>query len=102
MNYINLKFQFQVIIFTLIFIASRIDNLVFFYNLNLDIDQSYKDSLNNNFWKYIFYQHVQSTGKIVYDKIIFLISNYVGLKCILFFYFVNILTSYIFYYFIFL
>ena len=100
MNYINLKFQYQVIIFTLIFIASRIDNLVFFYNLNLDIDQSYKDSLNNNFWKYIFYQHVQSTGKIVYDKIIFLISNYVGLKSILVFYFVNILTSYIFYYFI--
>ena len=69
MKYLNLKIQNQLIIFSLIFLTSRIDNIIFFNKLNLVIDPNYKLAINDFFLEYIQSQHVSPLGKLLFDKI---------------------------------
>ena len=50
MKYLNFKIQIQLFIFTLIFIISRFDNIIFFNTLDLYIDPNYKLAINDFFW----------------------------------------------------
>ena len=100
MKYLNFKIQIQLFIFTLIFIISRFDNIIFFNTLDLYIDPNYKLAINDFFWEYLISQHVSPIGKIFYDKIIFSLSFYSGIKTQIIFYFINIITTYLFCYFI--
>lgn len=100
MKYFNFKIQIQLILFSLIFILSRVDNIIFFNSTNLYIDANYKHAINDFFWEYLYFQHISPIGKIFYDKIIYSISNLIGLEISTIFYFLNILVSYFFYFFI--
>ena len=100
MKYLNLTIQIQLIIFTLIFILSRFDNIIFFNTLDLYIDPNYKLAINDFFWEYLVSQHISPIGKIFYDKIIFSLSDLSGIKISVIFYSINIITTYLFYYFI--
>ena len=102
MKYFNFKIQIliQLVLFTLIFIFSRFDNIIFFNSTDLYIDPNYKLAINDFFWEYLYFQHISPIGKIFYDKIIFSISNLIGIKISTIFYFLNILSTYFFYFFV--
>ena len=100
MKYLNLKIQNQLIIFSLIFLTSRIDNLIFFNKLNLVIDPNYKLAINDFFLEYIQSQHVSPLGKLLFDKIVFFSSDLIGVKIQLLFYLFNIITTFFFFFFI--
>ena len=94
---INSKIYFQLIIFTIIFLFSRIDNIVLFHETNIDLDTNYQNAIKENFLEYAYLQHVNMIGKILFDKIIFTISSFIGLNYYTIFYLFNILTSYFFF-----
>ena len=100
MNFINFKVYIQLIIFSLIFIASRFDSIIFFNTLDIDLDPNYKIAIKENFWEYIYFSHVGMLGKILFDKFIFFISNLSGIKILTSFYIFNILSTYFFFSFI--
>ena len=100
MKYLNLKIQNQLIIFSLIFLTSKIDNLIFFNKLNLVIDPNYKLAINDFFLEYIQSQHVSPLGKLLFDKIVFFSSDLIGVKIQLLFYLFNIITTFFFFFFI--
>ena len=60
MKYFNFKIQIQLILFSLIFILSRVDNIIFFNSTNLYIDANYKHAINDFFWEYLYFQHINT------------------------------------------
>jgi hypothetical protein len=98
MKYFSLKIQ--LIFFSLIFIALRLDNINFLITSSSFIDSNYKYAIDHNFWEYSYFHHVSPFGKIFFDKLIFTISNLTNLKTSTIFYCFNVFSTYVFFWFI--